>query len=279
MAQVEDAEELVRRGIDLRRKGEDGAALRSFERAHAISPTPRTRAQIALAEQALGRWIDAERDLLAAIARPDPWIEENRVHLDAALATIRSHLGWIELTTDRPGAELFVRGTRTSTLPTAKPIRVESGEVAIEARASGLGSIQRGMTVRPGEVTHEHITFIVARPAPDPAATSDFTIAGWSLVAASGAFVIGAAAAHRVREVSAAQYNEDSRCFFDGLTRDQRCGTIRDRVELTQGFAVAGYVLSALAAGAGITLLLLSPSDSSFACAFGPTGVRCSGSL
>ncbi|HXN32155.1 MAG TPA: hypothetical protein VN894_09845, partial [Polyangiaceae bacterium] len=43
----------VRRGLELRRSGDDAAALAEFERAQVLAPALRTRAQIALALQAL----------------------------------------------------------------------------------------------------------------------------------------------------------------------------------------------------------------------------------
>ena len=84
-AQETPATALLREGIELRRAGRDAEALARFERAHAVEPSPRTLAQMGLAEQALGRWVRAEAHLRAALApRDDAWIERNRAALDAA---------------------------------------------------------------------------------------------------------------------------------------------------------------------------------------------------
>lgn len=71
-------------GIRLRAERRDAEALAVFRRAWEAARSPEARAQMALAEQALGLWIDAERDLLAALAAADhPWIARNRGALDA----------------------------------------------------------------------------------------------------------------------------------------------------------------------------------------------------
>lgn len=70
-----DAEALINRGIELREHGKDDEALGVFKKAFAKSPTPRARAQVALAEQALGLWTAAESDLASCLAAADDaWI-------------------------------------------------------------------------------------------------------------------------------------------------------------------------------------------------------------
>jgi hypothetical protein len=70
LAMADEAEDLVRKGVDLRREGRDQNALETFRKANQLASTPRTVAQMGLAEQALGRWTDAfERVRPAAIPR------------------------------------------------------------------------------------------------------------------------------------------------------------------------------------------------------------------
>src|SRR6185312_3741828 len=68
-ARADDPDALIDQGLELREHGKDADALALFERAYSASPTPRAKAQIALAEQALGRWAAAEKDLVAGHAR------------------------------------------------------------------------------------------------------------------------------------------------------------------------------------------------------------------
>jgi tetratricopeptide (TPR) repeat protein len=74
-----DATSLIRRGVELRKEHRNDEALAAFAQAFALAPSPAAQAQRALAEQALGRWLDAEKDLEAALASEDDrWIEKNR---------------------------------------------------------------------------------------------------------------------------------------------------------------------------------------------------------
>src|SRR5947209_3601580 len=79
------ADAAIRRGVDLRKQGRDMDALEEFRKAYAAARSPRALAQIALAEQALGRWVDAESDLDQALAsKSDPWIRKNVATLNGA---------------------------------------------------------------------------------------------------------------------------------------------------------------------------------------------------
>src|SRR6185295_1879926 len=134
----DDADGYIAKGIEARERGRDAEALGLFKKAFAIAPTPRARAQVALAEQALGMWADAERDLTAALATAgDAWIAKNRVALDGALATIRRHLGDLEVR-GPDAAEVYLDGLRLGTTP--GPFRVEAGRRTLEVRARGFVS-------------------------------------------------------------------------------------------------------------------------------------------
>src|SRR5256885_726287 len=71
-------DELIQRGIELRRRRSDEAAFPLFQKAYEQHHSPRAAAQLGLDELALGRWIDSERHLQEALGSPsDPWIRKN----------------------------------------------------------------------------------------------------------------------------------------------------------------------------------------------------------
>src|ERR1700710_859420 len=81
-----DAAALLRQGVALRRAGHDAEALKLFQQAYQIEPTPRALAQMAAAEQALGKWGAADRHYRRALTdESDPWILKNRAVLTKAL--------------------------------------------------------------------------------------------------------------------------------------------------------------------------------------------------
>jgi len=147
-----EAEKLIRHGIELRKAHDDEGAAREFQKAYDQVHTPRAAAQLGLAEQALGRWEDAERHMREAItAADDPWIAKNRAILAEALGTIQAHLGRVEINGDLDGAEVSINGRPEGKLPLAGAVPVSAGEVDIELRAPGYQPAQRTLTIVAGQ--------------------------------------------------------------------------------------------------------------------------------
>jgi hypothetical protein len=166
---AEDAAELLQKGIELRRSGRDAEALDLFRRANELAPSPRARAQLGLAEQALGRWVGAERDISAALdAGGDAWIVKNRPVLEQALAVVRDHVGQLLVMGTPAGASVLVNGERVGTLPLAAPVVVAAGEVLVTVDARGFVSISRKVTVTGKQLVRETID-LPEQPAPAPA--------------------------------------------------------------------------------------------------------------
>ncbi|MFO0557920.1 MAG: PEGA domain-containing protein [Polyangiales bacterium] len=159
-----EAEAAIAHGVALRQAGNDDEALAEFRRADQLAPSPRTKAQIALAEQALGQWVAAERDLRAALASAeDPWIQRNREALNAALVQIAGRLGWLEVRSSAPGAELYINEERVAALPLSEPVRLPVGTASLEVRAPGYTSQRRSVEVTAGGRVREVFTLAAAR--------------------------------------------------------------------------------------------------------------------
>lgn len=135
---TDPADAAIRRGVDLRRQGQDDQALQQFKKAYELSPSPRALAQIGLAEQALGRWVDAETHLEAALgSKRDTWIQKNGAILRGALDAIAKHLGNVQVLGEPVGAEVLIQGKVVGHLPMVSPSRVPIGDAQIEVRHPG----------------------------------------------------------------------------------------------------------------------------------------------
>ena len=162
------AEAAIRRGVELRRAGKDQEALEEFRKAYAQARSPRALAQIGLAEQALGRWADAEGDLEEAMKnKGDPWIRKNATILSGAVEVIRRHLGSLEVI-GPAGAELRIDGRVAGTLPLKKPARVPIGNLTVELRQEGFFPGTRPVSITAGELTRESIDLQPLPVAPPP---------------------------------------------------------------------------------------------------------------
>jgi len=147
-----ESDRLIRHGIELRKALDDEAAALEFQKAYDLVHTPRAAAQLGLAEQALGRWEDAERHVREALRAPDdPWVVHNRATLAESMSTIQSHLGRVEVNGDPVGAEVAVNGRLVGRLPLTGPVIVSVGDVDIELRAPGYQRGQRTVKLVAGQ--------------------------------------------------------------------------------------------------------------------------------
>ena len=283
-AQQGDADALTREGLSLRRQRRDADALATFMRAYELQPSARVLAQVALAEQALGRWVDAETHLRSALAAPDDaWIESHRQVLGVGLADIQGHLGWLEVDADVSGAELWVNGARIGAVPLVHALRVESGSVLIELRAAGYASALRRTSVDAGETARESVHLVpIAAPQLGPAsgiapvAQADLTL---TAPARTEPPRYGGATNRAMRIASLASFGAGAvgvvagsyfgvRTLATKSERDQVCPhaqcttawgvTLDDQARLLAGQSTAWFAFGLIAAGAGAGLFWLS---------------------
>ncbi len=147
-----DVDSLIRHGIELRKVHDDEGAAREFQKAYDQVHTPRAAGQLGLAEQALGRWEDAERHVGEALhTAGDAWVAKNRATLDEALGAIQGHLARIEVIGNPAGADVSVNGRVVGKLPLQEPVRVSAGEVEVELHAPGYVPAQRTLTIVAGQ--------------------------------------------------------------------------------------------------------------------------------
>ena len=167
----EDA--LVGHALQLRRAGNDRAALDELQRAYAIKRSPRAAAQLGFAEQALGMWPQAEAHVGEALAAErDPWVRKNRPTVEAALATIRAHVGHVQIDGAEPGAQVSVNGQAAGSIPLRDAVPVSAGPVDIEVRAAGYAPAFKTVNVAAGELTR--VPFTLQPLARAPAAPPPF---------------------------------------------------------------------------------------------------------
>lgn len=148
---LEKAEQLIREGNALRRNNQDARALPMFQQAYGLSRTPRSAAQLGLAELALGYWDAASEHLNEALTSGrNPWVERNRSTIEASLKEAKSHLASLTVKGRPVGAEVVLNGKSVGTLPLGGPVLVNEGRIETEVRAPGYKSDRRVLTVDGG---------------------------------------------------------------------------------------------------------------------------------
>ncbi len=284
-ARADGADALIDQGLDLREHGKDAEALALFEQAFRETPSPRARAQIALAEQALGRWGVAERDLTAALASgTDPWIAKYEEALRGALTTVRTHLGDLIVNGGVVGAQVRVDGVAAAVLPAAGPLRLAVGMHTVEIRAAGYYPFSQPVTIRadaPAAITVEMRARVeepapkpvVAPPqvlapaAPPPARPPDAVPVGGTQRVVGIALALSSVApltlgfvglgAH-ASEVSA--YNGDTTCpGVSSPAQPAGCQSHIDAADTWQTVSIIGFVAAGALAATGIVIAVTAP--------------------
>ncbi len=281
-----DSEALIQEGLELRRKGDDKRALERFLLAASLHRSGRVLAQIALAEQALGQWVDAEVHLNEALAwRHEAWIAKKRPLLESALADISSHLGTLELLGNVAGATVKINGVVRGRLPLAAPLRVPSGTATVELEAEGYFPLARGVVVLSAGRAHETLNMVPAtsnepiiqplaplpntvaalpgedvrleQSKPMPAPSSWQRTAAWVSLAASGALLVYGGIYNLKREGAV------SDAAAGGCTqRNGLCPNLSKELAPYESKMALGYGgAAALAATSGV-LFWLAPASS-----------------
>ena len=293
-----EADKAIAHGVELREKGKDEEALDEFRRAYSLQPSPKARAQMALAEQALGMWVLAEDHLREALRSvEDPFVAKHKAALTAALGTIGLHLGSLEIRGEAPGAEVFIDGAKAGTLPFREPKRVEAGMRNLEVRSAGFYPVSRVVRVPAGETARETIELHAQRPndapvdkPPVPAAGGtppperDHAYAwttepprpreegggggvrtiGWVFVGTSVALLSMGVVGQFVRQGQIASYNEDKSCPGQGsATQPPACADLVRTSQTWNTVSIVGFIGAGVFLSSGVVLVLVGGSSSS----------------
>jgi hypothetical protein len=283
-----EVEELIKRGNDLRRVGDDQGALPLLAKAYERQPTPRNAVQLGLVEQALGRWADSDLHLTEAMkAKQDPWIQRNRPAIEDALNRAKANVGRVEITGEPAGAEVLVGGRSVGQVPLGAPIAVSAGTVDIELRAPGYRSALRSLRIDGGQYQPVVIrlergsgpTVSSSGPGTDADAGLQSAAGGGSRVrlwAERGAWV-GTALGLGFGTYQLLQHNGDVKkfnqrgCFEsdsgpyliggNGGSDDVPCIELAKDYDDSRKLAFAGFIAAGAFAATGVVLYLLAPDD------------------
>jgi hypothetical protein len=279
-----DAAALIDEGLALRRSGDDAVAAERFRAAIERGGGPRAIAQLGLAEQALGSWLEAEAHLVEALAADDPWIARRAATLRESLEAVRAHIGLVLIEGNVEGALIRVNGREIGALPLAEPVRVEEGTAIVDARAEGHFAIQRPVAIVAGQTARVQLALVAREresiegpiearplesneaaretlsrevPPPTPDTTSEnFLIAGIATLGVSALSAIAMIIALAVREANVLVWNDDTICTPPD--REPECESEGSTLRSAEHWAIGLGVASGIGAVTGISLVAFS---------------------
>jgi hypothetical protein len=295
--------DLIDQGVALREQGRDEEALALFEQAYAQTNAARALAQIALAEQALGRFVEAEAHLADAISHDeDAFIRRNREALEGALAEIRGRVGDLSVVGGVPGAEVIIGGQAVGVLPLDAPVRVVAGSVAVEIRASGYERFIDTVQVRGGGSATVEAELVAVAGGPERRAPIDeedvhetphddagAAPPGWVIPAGAGlagAGLLGLAIGSGLMVVREERAQQRLTCSDS----DPSCRAAYGAGLDAEGGGIASYVIGGALLAGGATVLVLGftgalgseggtggEEAASVRCVPGPLSLACAG--
>ena len=147
-----DANEAVRRGVDLLAKKDYAGALAAFREAREIAPTAMTAAQIAFVHIGMERWLEANGELSDVLGESDdPWVSGHQAQLKDSLAMVQKHIGSLRVRGTPEGAQVKFRGEVLGLLPMRSPVQVIAGRGSVQVQMAGYKTSQRPVEVAAGE--------------------------------------------------------------------------------------------------------------------------------
>jgi PEGA domain len=275
------------RAIELRKTGRDLEALSLFQSEWVKTGSTYALAQVALAEQALGRWLEAHEHLSRALRRrDDAWVVTHEETLSHALAEIESKLGTLDVICNVAGAEVRYGGRVLGKTPLAAPLLVPAGRGALEVHARGHFEVVRQVEVDAGALSRVEVSLVpdtvpeeprtTRAREPEPATSS---VLLYSSLGLSGLGLAAGVTGAVVRAVNLEVWNDDARCDRQvGPSRASECPE-RDRAWRTgQSIAIAGLATSVVFGGLSLYLWLDRDDEvtgMALACAAAVADVRC----
>jgi hypothetical protein len=225
--------------------------------------------QIALAEQALGHWPAAERDLTAVLGTHDTWADANRSALEKALTVIQLHLSSLTVTSNVESAELWLDDRDLGKI--GAPVRVMAGPHELSVRAADGRTTTRSVDLGAGEREHFYLEFpegtlAPAPPAPPPREPeakrkplTPYSVSTRSALAYGSAglavLALGEAITASLLRVHDAHHYDSAACAPE---RSLQCASDRDQANTWGDVAVVAYVVAG-AAGLGSLALFTAP--------------------
>lgn len=201
MTSEQQARELTERGLEARGAAKNDEALRYFNEAYLLAPSPRLRAQIGLALCSLNRWIEAESAIKLALEQEsDPWIAANRAPIEQTLSLAQNHIGDL-IVQGEVGAVLEIEGREIGKLPIENPIRLVEGTYRIELRAWKMHTYSSSVEIvgRKQTVHSAKLVYALETPGPtdlteDPTTPDVSRRRWWQHPAVPAALFVGSAA-------------------------------------------------------------------------------------
>jgi hypothetical protein len=262
-SQVDEARAHFQRGADLFKEGNPDASLAEFLRAYQLVPNYRLLYNIGQVHVERHDYVSALRafqDYLRQGATDVP--AERREQVERDIASLRTRISELRVTSNVEGAELAIDGVPAGSLPLTAPLPVSAGTRRLTLTKKGYNSVERTITVTGGDKPELSIPLerlasprdaqVKAAP-PQAGGGSSLSTGTWASLAATGAFASGAV----VFGLLARGKNQDLDASLARFPADRSSvEDTRSRLKLYAGLTDGCMVAAGVSAGLSIYFLL-----------------------
>lgn len=262
---VATSHEHFNRGVEYVHDGDLKGALIEFKRAYAVSPNYRVLFNLGQVANALGRYTEAQDYFQHYLNDGGDEVSSDRKRdVENQLNKLAGRIATLVLTSNVPGAEIYVDDVSVGTSPLQGPVKVSSGTRTIAAVSSGRPRVAQIVDVAGGDTVAVQLSFPQAPElspiaAPLPAAMHPQALpaseartgnpALW-LGITSGALLVGAG-------VMGYLTVRDAQNYDDAVARKTSVRELEDLDSRASTKAlVTDVLLGATVVAAGITVLV-----------------------
>lgn len=201
-SKVDQARAHFQRGTDFYREGNYDAALAEFSKAQQLAPNYRLLYNIGQVQAERHDYVAAVRTLTDYLAQGGAEVsEERRTQVQNEIASLKTKISELTVTSNVAGAEVSVDGVPMGLLPLSSPLLVSAGSRRITLAKPGYTTAERTIIVTGQDkpkLELELQSMSVAAPTQStarvdaPRRESSSNIGAWVSVAAAGGFAAGA---------------------------------------------------------------------------------------
>ena len=145
------AQELQKSGVHLLEQGDSRGALKDFEEAIRLFPSPKILFNMGLAHKALGREVDAVNDFERFLDEAPYAPKQSRDEAERIIGEIRPRLSYIEIGTDDVGSHVSIDGHEVGVAPLPRPLAVAPGAHEVRLEKTDMRSESRSVSPVPGQ--------------------------------------------------------------------------------------------------------------------------------
>lgn len=256
---VDAARTHFQRGTEFYREGNYDAALAEFAEAQRLAPNYRLLYNIGQVQAERHDYVAAVRTLMDYLAQGGADLqEERRSQVQTEIASLKTKISELTVTSNVPGAEVSVDGVPMGLLPLSAPLLVSAGSRRITLTKRGYTTVERTITVTGEDKATIDVPLLAAtvaaptkvepRVAPAPLHESSSHVGVWVSVIAAGGFAAGATTFGLMARSKNSQLDEqlDKQPLDAARVGDLRSGVKRDAA-LCDGLAAASAVSAILA--------------------------------